>query len=84
MLRQNHPAPCFATPMRAHSLTGPNRMNSISRTSHAELRSRFRDGMSLPFGGFMGIGTPDAIVRSVLDSGVRDLTFCLLFPEARS
>lgn len=44
------------------------------RISHAGLRSRFRDGMSLFFGGFMGVGTPDGIVREILDSGVRDLT----------
>ncbi len=44
------------------------------RISHAELRSRFRDGMSLFFGGFMGVGTPDGIVREILDSGVKDLT----------
>lgn len=42
--------------------------------SYAELRSRFRDGMSIMFGGFMGVGTPDGIVRDLLDSGVRDLT----------
>jgi acetate CoA/acetoacetate CoA-transferase alpha subunit len=50
-------------------MTSPNK-----RISHAELRSRFRDGMSLFFGGFMGVGTPDGIVREILDSGVRDLT----------
>lgn len=47
---------------------------SSKRISHAELRTRFRDGMSLLFGGFMGVGTPDGIVREILDSGVRDLT----------
>jgi acetate CoA/acetoacetate CoA-transferase alpha subunit len=30
--------------------------------------------MSLLFGGFMGVGTPDGIVRDLLDSGVRELT----------
>ena len=44
------------------------------RISYAELRPRFKDGMSLLFGGFMGVGTPDGIVRELLDSGVKDLT----------
>ena len=30
--------------------------------------------MSILFGGFMGIGTPDGIVREILASGVKDLT----------
>ena len=44
------------------------------RISYADLRSHFRDGMSILFGGFMGVGTPDGIVREILDSGVKDLT----------
>jgi acetate CoA/acetoacetate CoA-transferase alpha subunit len=44
------------------------------RISHAELRPRFKDGMSIMFGGFMGVGTPDGIVRDLLDSGVKGLT----------
>ena len=44
------------------------------RISYAELRSRFKDGMSILFGGFMAVGTPDGIVRDLLDSGVKDLT----------
>jgi len=44
------------------------------RISYADLRPRFKDGMSILFGGFMGIGTPDGIVRDLLDSGVRNLT----------
>jgi len=42
--------------------------------TYPQLRSHFRDGMSILFGGFMGIGTPDGIVRDLLDSGVKDLT----------
>jgi len=30
--------------------------------------------MSILFGGFMGAGTPDGIVREILESGVKDLT----------
>ncbi len=44
------------------------------RISHEQLRSRFRDGMSIFFGGFMAVGTPDGIVRELLESGVKDLT----------
>jgi len=34
----------------------------------------FRDGMSVMFGGFMGVGTPPLLMQALLDSGVRDLT----------
>lgn len=44
------------------------------RINFAELRPRFKDGMSILFGGFMGVGTPDGIVRDILESGVRNLT----------
>ena len=44
------------------------------RMSLAELRPHFRDGMSILFGGFMGVGTPDGIVRAILDSSVGNLT----------
>jgi acetate CoA/acetoacetate CoA-transferase alpha subunit len=44
------------------------------RISYAELRPHFKDGMSILFGGFMAAGTPDGIVRDLLDSGVKDLT----------
>jgi acetate CoA/acetoacetate CoA-transferase alpha subunit len=44
------------------------------RISYAELRPRFKDGMSILFGGFMAAGTPDGIVRELLDSGVKNLT----------
>ena len=44
------------------------------RISYADLRSHFHDGMSIMFGGFMGVGTPDGIVREILDSGIKDLT----------
>ena len=44
------------------------------RISYADLRSHFHDGMSILFGGFMGVGTPDGIVREILESGIKDLT----------
>jgi acetate CoA/acetoacetate CoA-transferase alpha subunit len=38
------------------------------------LRTHFHDEMSVLFGGFMGIGTPERIVREILDSEVKNLT----------
>jgi hypothetical protein len=38
------------------------------------LRSFFRDGMTIMFGGFMGIGTPDGLVAALRESGVGELT----------
>lgn len=37
-------------------------------------RSYLRDGMTIMFGGFMGIGTPQLLVNEIIKSGVRDLT----------
>ena len=47
---------------------------SSKRMAHEDLRSRFRDGMSIMFGGFLAVGTPNGIIREILDSGVKDLT----------
>ena len=44
------------------------------RLKFADFRPRLKDGMSIMFGGFMAAGTPDGIVREILDSGVKDLT----------
>ena len=41
---------------------------------YADLRPHFRDGMSIMFGGFLACGTPEGIVKALLDSGVKDLT----------
>lgn len=38
-----------------------------------KISEHLRDGMSILFGGFMGIGTPPRVVRAILDSGVKDL-----------
>ena len=38
------------------------------------LTQHLHDGMSIMFGGFMGIGTPAKLVQQILDSGVKDLT----------
>lgn len=37
-------------------------------------RSYLRDGMTIMFGGFMGIGTPQLLVNEIIKSGVGDLT----------
>jgi len=44
------------------------------RISFADLRPRFKDGMSILFGGFIGVGTPDGIVAEILASGAKGLT----------
>lgn len=44
------------------------------RITYADLRPRFKDGMSIMFGGFLAVGTPKGIVQEILDSGVKDLT----------
>ena len=50
-------------------------MNSPSkRRTHADLRPHLKDGMSILFGGFLAVGTPDGLVREILESGVKDLT----------
>jgi acetate CoA/acetoacetate CoA-transferase alpha subunit len=40
----------------------------------ASLRPHLRDGMSILFGGFMGVGTPPRLVRALLEAGVKNLT----------
>lgn len=37
-------------------------------------RAYLRDGMTIMFGGFMGIGTPQLLVNEIIKSGVRNLT----------
>lgn len=37
-------------------------------------KSYLKDGMSIMFGGFMGVGTPELLVDGILQSGVRELT----------
>ena len=39
-----------------------------------EVGPLFRDGMSVMFGGFLGIGTPDGIVEAMCEANLRDLT----------
>ncbi|MBB5173161.1 acetate CoA-transferase subunit alpha [Texcoconibacillus texcoconensis] len=51
-------------------LASKNKMVS----SKEELSSFFKNGMTLMFGGFMGVGTPEKLVSAIMDSGVEDLT----------
>ncbi|WP_347254077.1 acetate CoA-transferase subunit alpha [Leminorella grimontii] len=44
------------------------------RISLDAFRARLRDGMTIMFGGFMGVGTPAVLVAEILASGVKDLT----------
>lgn len=37
-------------------------------------RELLHDGMSIMFGGFMGVGTPERLVAEIIHSGVKDLT----------
>ena len=39
-----------------------------------EVSLLFRNGMSVMFGGFMGVGTPEGLVAAILEAGVTDLT----------
>ncbi len=49
-------------------------MSSMNkRIDIAGLRPRLKDGMSILFGGFLGVGTPEEIVREILASGIKDL-----------
>lgn len=39
-----------------------------------DVKNHLKDGMTIMFGGFMGVGTPAKLVKAILDSGVKDLT----------
>ncbi len=48
------------------------------------LSTFFRDGMTIMFGGFMGVGTPEGLVAALRESGVGELTLIgndTAFPE---
>ncbi|MHC5225484.1 acetate CoA-transferase subunit alpha [Ignatzschineria sp. LJL83] len=39
-----------------------------------DISSLLKDGMSIMFGGFMGVGTPPRLIQAILDSKIKDLT----------
>lgn len=43
-------------------------------TDWSALGRHFRDGISVMFGGFIGVGTPDGLVALLLEQGTKDLT----------
>lgn len=47
-------------------------MNKI--ISMKEVSSMFSDGMTIMAGGFMGVGTPQALVNAMLEAEVKDIT----------
>lgn len=49
-------------------------MSSEKVVKVSDLKSVFRDGMCIMFGGFMGVGTPDSLVSVLLDQNIKDLT----------
>lgn len=44
------------------------------RITAEKFRELLHDGMSIMFGGFMGVGTPEFLVAEIMRSGVKDLT----------
>lgn len=44
------------------------------KISLADVIPYFHDGMTIMFGGFMGVGTPPLLIEVLLESGVKDLT----------
>lgn len=44
------------------------------KISLADVIPYFHDGMTIMFGGFMGVGTPPQLIEALLESGVKDLT----------
>ena len=47
-------------------------MNKI--IGFSEVVPHFKDGLTILYGGFLGVGTPAGLVRTLLETGVHDLT----------
>ena len=48
------------------------KMNKVVRSE--DLKSIFRDGMSIMIGGFLDCGTPDSLIDMLIDLDIKDLT----------
>jgi acetate CoA/acetoacetate CoA-transferase alpha subunit len=57
-----------------HKTSWQGEMKSKKLIQCDELSPRFRSGMRLMFGGFMGVGTPSGLVAALLAAEVTDLT----------
>jgi acetate CoA/acetoacetate CoA-transferase alpha subunit len=50
-------------------------MSTVQKVINSkDVQQYFKDGMSIMYGGFMGFGTPDGLVRALLDQGAQNLT----------
>ena len=49
-------------------------MSDAKQMEWSEVGRLFRDGMTVMYGGFMGIGTPAGLVQALCDADVRELT----------
>lgn len=49
-------------------------MMQDKKVTAAQFRELLRDGMTIMFGGFMGVGTPEHLVAEIIRSGVKELT----------
>ena len=49
-------------------------MKSKKNLSPQNFRSQLFDGMTIMYGGFMGVGTPVLLVKEIINSGVKELT----------
>ena len=39
-----------------------------------DVRSRLKDGMTIMFGGFGGVGSPPSLIDTILEANIHDLT----------
>ncbi len=49
-------------------------MNYAKLMEWSEVGALFRNGMTIMYGGFMGVGTPPGLVRAICEADIRELT----------